>query len=321
MGFSRRDSASTCNLIDRPVPAITRSEVDESGRRFRTYEESERDFQIIRNFRSLRCEGLRRLFTQIAEAVTEEPCALSCRVKRTDTIVRKLRRESSMDLSRMEDIVAFRIIVPSPLAQRRVQEILQSRLDIRKVRNYSTRMSEAGYRATHLVLTQETRHPGGDLIYNYPCEIQLRTFYQHLWATTSESFGEQVKEGGGTAAERRYLEELAERIQHFEDACPEELQTGGLVTRVAVGFSVIVFNKQQGTMTLKDDFGDRLADAVQHMLYLEDRFRADLSHETVLLGFSAGDAAGETTHLRYFRPRGIPDLPDVIRPSQERPEQ
>jgi hypothetical protein len=67
-------------------------------------------------------------------------------------------------------------------------------------------------------------------------------------------------------------------------------------------------------------FGSDVPKALQYFTYLESRALEDLSREVVLLGCSSSVDELEVTHLRYFQPRGIPDLPKELRPDQLRPE-
>lgn len=298
---------------------LTRRSIDDAGQRIRVYSERPDDFKIVRAYRELRCLGLSTLFERVATLIEDEPCVLSCRVKRTDTIIRKLRRENAMDLSRMEDMIAFRTICASFGVQKRVCEKLRQGLQPKKIRDYTDAATSAGYRAIHIVMTQALSDPDGKVTYAYPCEIQLRTLFQHLWATTSESFGEQVKEGGGTSDEREYLKELSENIQSWENVNPEIFQIDNLKTTVTTSFWVIVFDKATGHSSLNEPFDNRLNDAVTRMLYLEELYRADFSHEIVLIGVPTGQSEARITHMRYFHYKGIPELSEAIRPKRERP--
>jgi ppGpp synthetase/RelA/SpoT-type nucleotidyltranferase len=300
------------------MEGFSRKAVDEAGQRFRDFRERPSDLALVQDFRRLRSDTLPNLFQRLAEAIKGQPCSLACRVKRTDTIVRKLRREDAMDLSRMEDIIAFRIIVPTAQVQEQMLEQLQQGLPIHKIRDYRTRPTGAGYRAIHLVLREPATHPGG-MTYDYPCEIQLRTYYQHLWATMSESFGEQTKEGGGSAETRSYLQELSECVAGFETNSPTETQVNIEAVDADLNFQVLVFDKKSGLLSLIADRGPDLEGAIAEMLLLEQRYRRDFSRETVLIGVPY-DQGAKITHLRYFSHRGIPEIPDVILPKQPRPE-
>lgn len=121
---------------------------------------------------------------------------LSGRAKRTKSIMRKLVREPTMDLSRMTDIVGLRIIVATPDDQRRIVDALAEVLEVERVADYTG--ERHFYRAIHVHALVEGRR----------IEVQVRTLAQQLWADESESFGEQAKEGELTPEQRAYLEEL-----------------------------------------------------------------------------------------------------------------
>lgn len=296
---------------------LTRRAIDNTGHRFRKYKELPGDLSIIQSFRQLRCTGLEDLFKELADVISGFQCVLSCRVKRTDTIIRKLRREHSMDLSRMDDIIGFRIIVPSLSVQHDLVNCIMGHFKGR-VRDYTIEPTPGGYRANHITIKQNIVSSSG-LSYDFPYEIQVRTYYQHIWSTTSESFGEQVKEGGGTKDERDYLLELSNMTQTYENNFPEYNQIEGLSMKVNIVFVIKVFDKKTGNTILNENLGSDLKSAISRMRYLEDTYRADFSRETVLLGLPTGDDEAKYTHMRYFHYAGIPDIPENIRPSIARP--
>lgn len=139
------------------------------------------------------------------------PYLLSGRAKRTKSIIRKLVREPTMDLSRMTDIVGLRIIVATADEQRRMIDALGAVVQIERVADYTG--NDHFYRAIHVHAIVDTRR----------IEIQIRTLAQQLWADESESFGEQAKEGELTADQRAYLEELRDAVCAIDagDAAPD----------------------------------------------------------------------------------------------------
>jgi ppGpp synthetase/RelA/SpoT-type nucleotidyltranferase len=289
------------------------------GERFRNYEEAANDRELIQEYRAFRCGDLQQLYDRMVEGLTDCSAILSCRIKRTDTIIRKLRREHAMDLVRMDDVLGFRIIVPSLTIQRQVVKQLQQKLIVSRVRDYTTTVVPSGYRAVHLAVSQELQLPGAETSSRYPCEIQVRTYYQHLWSTMSESFGEQVKEGGGSLDERAYLTELSELIRQSEEASPDRLQIEEIRSDLKTSFFVVHFDKKKGEMIKLEEFGTDLPAALQQSIYLEDLHRQDFERETVLLGVPT-ESELKFTHLRYFHTRGVPELPGEITLTRPRPE-
>jgi len=129
---------------------------------------------------------------QGVEAILRQDFGLSTgsRLKTTQTIVEKLRRQPGMRLSRMQDIAGVRIVADMDLAEQdRVATRLQARFgtDTRVVDRRA--QPSHGYRAVHVVVQHEGRS----------CEIQIRTTLQSLWAMTMERFaaawGRQIQYG------------------------------------------------------------------------------------------------------------------------------
>lgn len=107
------------------------------------------------------------------------------RTKRAERIIGKLAREPSMQLSRMEDVVGCRLVVPTLGDLREVVARLEDRWadDIVRVRDYVVEPKATGYRGYHLVVRRD----------DLPVEVQVRTRNQHYWAVSVE--GEEVRTG------------------------------------------------------------------------------------------------------------------------------
>ena len=108
------------------------------------------------------------------------------RLKRTPSIIGKLRRFDKMKLHRMQDIGGCRSVVKSTsLAEKLSQEIQNSRTrhKLHKVDDYIESPKESGYRGIHLVY----KYNGEKIKYrDYFIEIQIRSKIQHAWATAVE---------------------------------------------------------------------------------------------------------------------------------------
>lgn len=107
------------------------------------------------------------------------------RIKRHDTIIDKLSRESGLDLSRMQDIGGCRVILQSRADLLSVRDHLDatwgagaaSKADYRE-QNYLDEPRESGYRAVHIIVRRD----------GFPVETQLRDPELHMWAETVEAF-------------------------------------------------------------------------------------------------------------------------------------
>jgi hypothetical protein len=116
------------------------------------------------------------------------------RLKRTPSTVAKLRRFSSMQLARMQDIGGCRAVVANAgQVIRLYHHFLRSRTKHKLVlqRDYMTKPKESGYRGVHLVYRYQsskyTDHVG------LMIEIQLRSKLQHVWATGVETVGAFIR--------------------------------------------------------------------------------------------------------------------------------
>lgn len=176
---------------------ISRSALKKLSKRIRKGERKDDDIKLIEKYRESKLSLLIDLLVQLNLLLFKNKnfFLITGRSKRTKSIIRKLERSEGSYISRMVDIIGVRIIVDSIEQQNLVTQVISSSFDL-KIKDYRSR--KEGYRAVHLYLS----------ISDENIEVQIRTLPQQLWSNESESLGEQVKEGGGTEAERNYLTEL-----------------------------------------------------------------------------------------------------------------
>ncbi len=116
------------------------------------------------------------------------------RLKRLPTIVDKLVRFPSMQLSTMQDIGGLRAILPDIESTYRIRdnflnsESFSNMLIMKDAKDYIRNPREKdGYRGLHLVFKyQNPKMPDYD---GLRLEMQFRTKLQHTWATAVESMG------------------------------------------------------------------------------------------------------------------------------------
>lgn len=319
----------------------SRKAVDNAGLRFRDRSEGTGDRKLLQDYRLFRSEDLLIGFKEIVQATSQFASLLtiSGRLKRTDTLIRKLRRENSMKLSFMDDIVGFRLVVRSRLIQAQIIEALTQALRVKIVRDYIKSPAQSGYRGVHVICHVPKLFPGNTEASNLTYEIQIRTEFQHFWSTTSESMGEQVKEGGGTKSQREELASISEKINAFECANPSfeqssssnpvlsELNIDHADARVdreyavspynsPINFWIINFDKKKGRTVRTFSFGSDLQRAILHYQYSEDEFSRNFNHEIVLLA-SAEEPNLRNSHSRYYHLNGRPQMPYQLKANQQ----
>jgi hypothetical protein len=150
------------------------------------------------------------------------------RLKRTPTIVDKLKRYKSMGLGRMQDVGGLRVIVDNVVNVREVKSKLthsQVKHVLKRNYDYIDEPKESGYRGIHLVYEyQNSKRLDYDGLF---IEIQLRTRLQHLWATAVETAGfftrERLKSSQG---KERYLEffRLVSALFAIEEGQPPNIE-------------------------------------------------------------------------------------------------
>ena len=156
------------------------------------------------------------------------------RLKRRQTILDKLRREPSLDLSRMQDIGGCRAVLDDVSDLRKLERrILSKSAQVLDHVDYIAQPRTSGYRSVHIVVEY-----GGRAV-----EIQLRTITMHAWALAAEGYsaraGENLKQDGShpiqlflvAAAEIMSLNEQGEDV-------PEELLIEHRERRVAAAQSL-----------------------------------------------------------------------------------
>jgi hypothetical protein len=120
------------------------------------------------------------------EATGTGPLHITARAKTTGTIIEKLRREGNMSLARMGDLAGFRIVGGLDLgAQDRLYDEIARRFppDPRPVRRVDRRADPShGYRALHALVSFD----------GVSIEIQIRTFFQHIWADMMERLADRL---------------------------------------------------------------------------------------------------------------------------------
>lgn len=133
------------------------------------------------------------------------------RLKRMPTIMGKLERHPTMDITRMQDIGGCRAVLPDAAAVDAVLARIGGHWKVQRVFDYVTNPKPSGYRAVHASVLRDDR-----LI-----EIQLRTPGQQAWAAGVERVGARlrmsVKDGEGPEPLLRWFEMLA-RVVALEEA-------------------------------------------------------------------------------------------------------
>jgi ppGpp synthetase/RelA/SpoT-type nucleotidyltranferase len=168
--------------------------------------------RVFNNWRSSHSFPLNTIQNGVRRhAISVYPSALVAqRLKRSPSIINKLRIYPSMNLAQMQDIGGCRVVV------RNIAEVFRTgsnyihsdiRHELFKVDNYITNPKSSGYRSLHIIIKYKSDK---NTVYdNLLIEIQIRTIMQHAWATAVEIIdfikGSSLKSSHGPDKWRRFF--------------------------------------------------------------------------------------------------------------------
>ena len=191
--------------------------------------------KILDSYRRFRLSCIRTSLALLKASSLPDRVLVSARLKRLESVYRKMRRnpDNPIGISEMDDVIGFRVVCESLDDAVALGERIESRVPAR-TKNYIEAGHPAGldYRAIHGIV--KFRQPLGEGHVTVRFEIQVRTWYQHLWACWCESYGEQAKEGFTNRMRgdpdvveslKRNLIGRSREIARWEEAHPGEMQT------------------------------------------------------------------------------------------------
>lgn len=146
-------------------------------------DEYKESMQVLSNWRSSHVNSLKVMLNSLQNACDkiDKKHIVVARLKRTPSIVSKLKRFDKMKLRNMQDIAGCRAILISTKNVNKLRRELNKNRDFR-VTDYIKNPKPDGYRGIHLIGKCKDEDNGID----YPVEIQLRSKIQHAWATAVE---------------------------------------------------------------------------------------------------------------------------------------
>lgn len=281
----------------------SRKAVNRAGEQYRQDPSNYAVLRKVQCYRLFQLCGLDSALDAVVGSLPRFDVLVAARLKRLPTIVRKLQRQPEMQLSRMADVIGLRVICSSYAAAREIREsLIRSEIFVREL-NYWDQARDSGYRACHLLFRQEREVARGGLQMSVDFEVQIRTYFQHLWSLVSESFGERVKEGGGPQAISAYLRELSTVIRHREDGAPSDRQIDFPELPQDRGLLVVHFT--EGGEPTSIPFGHDYERAVSRLFAWEESLDGAPGDTLLLLGVGDLGKLG-LTHASFLGMKRIP---------------
>jgi putative GTP pyrophosphokinase len=191
--------------------ALSNAQIDRLGDRLRTQEVTDADLRLLDEHRASFSSSYEQVIQTIESQLGLNPTGRQA--KTTASIIAKLKRETGIRLSRMQDIAGCRIIVSSITAQDQAMADLSRVFRQCKMVDRRKRPSH-GYRAVHVVIGLDSKQ----------VEVQIRTGLQQVWAELSEKLSDNdpdVKYGGGNEKSRKILANISDFVTTLEESDPE----------------------------------------------------------------------------------------------------
>lgn len=175
----------------------------------------ENRLNIVNNFRAVHAYPLNTFQINLRSAARkiDDGALIAQRTKRLASISIKLARFPKMKLSQMQDIGGCRAVLKSVAAVRQLDtyyaKVTQFKHKLSARDDYITSPKPSGYRGIHYVYRYFSDKPATEIYNGLKIEMQLRSLYQHAWATAVETvgtfIGESLKTDFGPAEWKRFF--------------------------------------------------------------------------------------------------------------------
>ncbi|MDH5752859.1 MAG: RelA/SpoT domain-containing protein [Deltaproteobacteria bacterium] len=203
-------------------PEHTKSKVNNSGKTLINPTATSADIleslEVINNWKSSHAYPLNTFQATLRNRVktVDKNATIAQRIKRLESIERKLMREKSMALSNMQDIGGIRAIVKDINSARMLDRKYAAQTlygkytsinlnhELVKRNDYIDTPKPSGYRGVHLIFRYNNNRPEAIPYNGLLIELQIRSKLQHLWATaveTAEIFSSQALKASDGQAE------------------------------------------------------------------------------------------------------------------------
>jgi ppGpp synthetase/RelA/SpoT-type nucleotidyltranferase len=227
-------------------PGGSKKRVTNAGNAVRSETATDNDIKIIEEWRAAHRHVLNTFQAILRNKTRGQNIIVAQRHKRRNTIFGKLKRFSSMELARMDDVAGCRLIFPT------IDELYEFRDKMHNAHfrhvlknenekyDYIKKPKNTGYRGIHDVYSYDVRSAHGAKNKGLLIEIQYRTTYQHAWATAVELVGiittsqPKFQEGNKRYEEAlSYASEIISRTCENMKSCHAELSDREVVEKFA----------------------------------------------------------------------------------------
>lgn len=233
-GKAERLQGGDSDSMARIEPQYDRETINRAGARFRDiFKAGEpvtaRDIvdlnqalDVINNWRSSHAYPLNAIVMTLRNTAKrfDSNALVAQRIKRLASIGLKLVRFERMKLSQMQDLGGCRAILQKTLQVSELadfyKKVSRQKHEIATEDDYILNPKESGYRGIHLVFKYHSDDRSNQQYSGLKIEMQLRSRYQHAWATAVETVGlfsgQALKSSLGSEEWQRFFTLMASAI-------------------------------------------------------------------------------------------------------------
>jgi len=160
------------------------NQVKKAGKNLIRDENIIESLEILSHWRSCHATSLEKAYKIVQEHAPkiDASCMIAKRLKRTPSIISKLRRfNETMQLTTMQDIGGCRVVLSNMKKVEKLVKLLEKNKYFELRNNYIKSPKQDGYRSIHLIGKFKNHNNIDKYI-----ELQVRTKIQHYWATAIE---------------------------------------------------------------------------------------------------------------------------------------
>lgn len=161
---------------------VSNKQIDKLGKELRVIQNQKNEdlLERLQEYRISHKDALSQVFQVVCEKSTKirSESITTYRIKRIDSIIRKLDRLKTRQLSKMGDIGGCRCILKNDAQVYKLRRELVKVFSLRKENDYIKTPQKSGYRSLHLYLEVKNE--------SRVIEVQIRNQEDHNWATLVE---------------------------------------------------------------------------------------------------------------------------------------
>jgi hypothetical protein len=209
-------------------PTHSLSQIDKAGKAIQDPARASEGIEVLNSWRVAHRYPLNALHMTLRNRVKriDANAITAQRLKRLESVVRKLHRQPTLQMSQMQDIGGCRAVLSNMNRVNMLRFMYETnplRHRLARTRDYISDPKDDGYRSVHLIyrfVGKATSSPWDRLW----IEIQLRTSMQHSWATAVETVdaftSENLKFGAGSDDWKRFFQLVSALHARTEKTAP-----------------------------------------------------------------------------------------------------